>query len=641
MPQIPAALDDLLATADLSELRAGVSWWRTPLSLPQVQKVSARAKALVPAPVVLRIGIIHTYTSDLLDPWIEMWGALHGIEATTYHAPYGLALKEAAPGSRLLAHQPDITVLMLRREDLHPELALPTVGRDTATMARLRTEALAHLKMVVEVFRAQSVGHLVLTLLPSQHGLALGQYDGQSEQPEGAWWEAFKSDVGRWLRESVGSSLFLDLDDVLLQVGRNSFFDRRYWYTAQYPFTAEAACELVRRVVGVGVVLKTPRAKVLVLDADNTLWGGVVGEEGIDGIALGPDYPGAAFRDFQRRILDFQQRGLILALCSKNNAADVDQVLREHPHQILRDRHFAARRVNWLSKVDNLISLADELALGLDSFIFVDDSAHECAAVRHSLPNVEVIQTPARPVEIPTCLDQVARLEVLTLTNEDIAKTELYAQERRRRELSQALAKHGTKADQYLARLDMKMRIALNDEGHLSRLSQLTQKTNQFNLTTRRYDERQMKSFIAADEWLVADFSLADIFGDSGIVGLALLRLLPGRHAELDTFLMSCRVIGRSAEGAFLHALLRHLTSLGVVAVMAEFIPTAKNALAKSFLSEHSFMRGADGREHLDLAANPPQPEAHFPVAVTMGSVRGTNPRNADETKQATGTTNA
>jgi FkbH-like protein len=620
MPHIPAELDHLLAAADLGELRARVWRWRAPLTLPQVQEVSVRAEALGLRRIDLRIGVIHTYTTDLLDPWIRMWGALHGMETSTYHAPYGLSLKEAAPGSGLLEFRPEITLLMLRREDLHPEFARPIVGRDSSDLVRLRTEALAQLRMVVDLFRAQDVGHLVLTLLPSQQGLALGSYDPQSEQPESGWWETFKSDVGHWLRASVASSTFLDLDDVLLQVGRNSFFDRRYWYTAQYPFTAESAREIVRRIVGIGVVLKTPRAKVLILDADNTLWGGVVGEDGIDGIALGVDYPGAAFRDFQRRILDFQQRGLILALCSKNNIADVNQVLRDHPQQILRDQHFAACRVNWLSKVDNLISLADELKLGLDSFILVDDSAHECAAVRHSLPDVEVIQTPARPVDIPTCLDHVARLEVLALTNEDVVKTELYAQERRRRELSESLS-GSTTADQYLARLGMKMQIGLNDANHLSRLSQLTQKTNQFNLTTRRYDERQMKAFISAHDWLVADFSLADIFGDSGIVGLALLRLLPERQVELDTFLMSCRVIGRGAEGAFLHALLRHLSELGVDTVVAEFIATAKNAPAKSFLSEHGFFQLADGRAQLDLRTRPPQPEARFPIAVSLGPV--------------------
>ena len=620
MAKIKAEFDDLLGIANLAQLRAGLSAWHAPISVPQVQRITAHAKALAAPTVALRIGIVHTYTSDLLEPWLVMAGALHGMELLAYHAPHGMALQQAAAGSALLAHRPDITLLMLRREDLHPDLARPVVGLDAEAQARLRAEALAQLQMIVGLFRAQNVGHLVLTLLPALGGPALGQFDAQSELPEAAWWAAFKSDVGRWMRESVPASLLLDLDEVLLQVGRDAFFDRRYWYTAQFPFAPQASREVARRVVGIGVVLKTPRAKVLVLDADNTLWGGVIGEDGIDGIALGPDYPGAAYRDFQRRILDFQQRGLILALCSKNNAADLDQVLREHPHQILRDHHFAARRVNWLPKADNLASLAKELNLGLDSFVFVDDSDHECAAVRHALPQVEVIQTPARPVDVPTCLDHVARLEVLTLTREDAAKTELYAQERRRRELSETVGQGGGAAGDYLTRLGMKMQVRLNAQGHLARLSQLTQKTNQFNLTTRRYDEQQIKAFIAADDWWVADFSLADVFGDSGVVGLALLCLASPQQARLDTFLMSCRVIGREAEAAFLHTLLRRLAGQGVEQVVAEFIPTAKNELAKSFLLEQGFEPAADGRWCRDLRAKPPKPEAQFPITVSVSA---------------------
>jgi FkbH-like protein len=320
--------------------------------------------------------------------------------------------------------------------------------------------------------------------------------------------------------------------------------------------------------------------------------------------------------DFQRRLLDYQQRGFILALCSKNNPADVDQVLKEHPHQLLRDQHFAAQRVNWLPKADNLVSLAEELNLGLDSFVFIDDSEHECAAIRHRLPQVEVIQTPARPLDVPTCLEHVARLEVLSLTAEDLAKTELYAQERRRRDSRLRAESDSTDQRDYLASLEMKMRIGLNDSAHVARLSQMTQKTNQFNLTTRKYDEHQMQAFILGVDWVVAHFSLADVFGDSGIVGLALFRSMTPEQAELDTFLMSCRVIGREAESAFLHAVLRRLAGQGINEVVADYMPTAKNGLVKDFLPAQGFTKSGDGRYRRDLRLEPPEPESAFPISV-------------------------
>jgi FkbH-like protein len=470
----------------------------------------------------------------------------------------------------------------------------------------------------LSAFRAHKIGQIVLTLLPSPSANALGVFDAQSERAESAWWAQLKSDIGAYLRDSLKAALFLDLDDVLHQLGRQHFFDLRYWYSARFPFTADAAREFARRLMSIGAVLKFPRAKVIVLDADNTLWGGIVGEDGMSGIALGPDYPGNAYVDFQRRILDFQQRGFILALCSKNNAADVDEVLKTHPHQILRDEHFAAKRVNWTPKPDNLASLAEELNLGLDSFIFVDDSDHECAAVRHNLPQVEVVQTPAKPVEVPSCLDKIARLEILALTKEDRAKTEMYAQERRRRQLSDEIEQTGGGVGDYLSKLNMKMRVELDPAPHLARLSQLTQKTNQFNLTTRRYDEQRMQEFMRSPEWLVADFSLADTFGDSGIVGLAILRKLGGGKAELDTFLMSCRVIGREAEAAFLHTLLRQLQQDGVAEIVADYLPTAKNSLVKNFLPEQGFIKDGDGRYRRNLRERAPQPESAFPIAVEL-----------------------
>ena len=612
-------LDKLLSTPSLAQLRAELSAGRVPAGPAQALQVAAHAKTLTQSATrqPLRLAIVHTYTSDLLDPWLDMAGAVQGLNTAVYHAPYGLALQEASPQSALVRHAPHVTVLMLQREDLHPDLLRPITGVGAEGQARIRAEALQRLQEIVSLFREQKVGHLVLSILPRLASPGLGLFDAQAEASESAWWAAFKTELGRWLRTAVPSSLLLDLDEVLLQVGRDGFFDRRFWYASRFPFAAAAAREISRRLVAIGVTLLRPKAKVIVLDADNTLWGGVVGEDGFDGIKLGLDYPGNVFVDFQRRILDLQQRGFILAMCSKNNAADVDQVLKEHPHQLLREEHFAARRVNWVPKAENLASLAKELNLGLDSFIFVDDSDHECAAVRHALPQVEVIQVPSRATEVATCLDQVARLEVLSLTSEDLAKTEMYAQERRRRELMEGEGGSAPTGD-YLTRLGMKMTVRIDAAANLTRLAQLTQKTNQFNLSTRRYDEARMRGFMDDGQWWVADFSLADVFGDSGIVGLALVHLPSPRAAHIDTFLMSCRVIGREAEAAFLHTLFRRLTERDVDVVTADYLPTAKNELVRDFLPQQGFEDLGEGRYRRDLRTAPPRAASEFPIQITL-----------------------
>jgi len=611
-------LDALLELGTRDALRQAMRQAAPPM-LTQIQQITERAAEMSPTMVELRLGVVHSYTSELLDPWLVLAGALEGLDVRIYHAPYGLNLEEADTRSDLVAHAPDITLMLLRREDLHPDLARPVAALSPEEQSVLSSQALERLFAVIGAFRANKVGNLVVTILPGLNGPALGIYDPQAERSEAAWWSALKADIGRRLRVGVEASLFLDLDEVLAQIGREAFFDPRLWYSAQFPFAAPAAHEFSRRVVALGAAMKFPKAKVIALDADNTLWGGIIGEDGFDGIALGHEYPGNAYMAFQRRLLDFQQRGFILALCSKNNPADVEQVLNDHPHQILKPAHFAAIRVNWEAKTDNLVALAEELNLGLDSFIFVDDSDYECALVRRQLPEVEVIQISARPVEVPSCLDRVSRLELLSLTAEDLKKTEMYAQERTRQQLRQSAERNGG-LEGYLASLEMVMTVGIDDPAPLKRLSQLTQKTNQFNLTTRRYDELHMRRLIDASNWMVGYFSLKDVFGESGIVGLALFDLSAPTVAELDTFLMSCRVIGRKAESAFFNVLLKRLAAAGVREVLADYLPTPKNGLVTNFLPDHGFAVDANGRFFRDLIATPPLPDEAYPMAIEVAA---------------------
>lgn len=609
-------LPELLACATRAELRARLAGGQ-PLALPQAQKLLAHLKTLEEATQPLRLGVVHTYTSDLLDPWLQLEAGLQGLDIDIHHAPYGVTMQEARAGSGLSMHRPDITLLLLRWEDLHPQLSQPLAALDADARAALSEAVIAHLAALLGQMRAHVDGHLLLTLLPTLSPPGLGHFDATADASEAAWRAAVKARIATHLRDAVPSCTLLDLDELLLQLGREQFFDTRFWFSARFPFAPRAARELARRVAAVGAVQKQPRAKVLVLDADNTLWGGIIGEDGREGIALGPDYPGNCYVAFQRRLLDYQQRGFILALCSKNNPDDALEVLRSHPHQLLRESHFAAMRINWEPKPHNLRSLAEELNVGLDSFVFVDDSHHECMAVRGELPQVEVVQTPSRPLDVPHCLERVARLEVLSLTNEDRDKTRMYVTERQRKELAAASSDPAA----YLASLKMRMRIGMDDAAPLARLAQLTQKTNQFNLTTRRYDEAEVARRIDAPDWLVAHFALEDIFGDSGIVGLAMIAV-EGVDARLDTFLMSCRVIGREAETAFLEALLRELRARGVARLYAEYLPTAKNRLVENFLPEHGFSPQAGGAWLRELTAPIAAADAR-PIAVELTGQTG------------------
>lgn len=584
----------------------------------QARALAEVARGVVAAQGALRIAVVHTYTSDLLDPWFDAAAAIEGFTASIHHAPYGLALAEAQPGSALAAFRPDLLLLLLQPADLDPALDRPVAGLEPGARAALASAAADRLVALAGAFATVGAGRVVMTVLPPLAPPDLGLFDAMGEGSQAALHAAIREQAGVALRERVPGATLLDLEALFALVGQASGFDRRFWYSARFPFAPPAAAELARRVVALGVALKRPRAKVIALDADNTLWGGIIGEDEMEGIALGPDYPGSCYADFQRRIEGLQQRGFILVLVSKNNEADVLEVLRTHPHMRLREDAFAAMRINWRPKVDNLAEMAEELQLGLESFIFVDDSDHELALMRRELPMVECVQVPARAVDVPACLDRVPRLEILALTAEDRAKTAMYAAERERRKLRRTMEGEGVDLAAYLRSLDMRMTIGLDDARRVKRISQLTNKTNQFNLTTRRYDEGAIAAMIADPGWIVAHFSLADSFGDSGLVGVALIERTAPELARLDSFLMSCRVIGRQAEAAFLAALLRHLAAAGVRVVAAEFIPTAKNALASGFLAANGFEPEPGGGWRRDLAATPPNPEDAYPIAVDL-----------------------
>jgi FkbH-like protein len=407
----------------------------------------------------------------------------------------------------------------------------------------------------------------------------------------------------------------VDLDSVLVETAAGSPFDHRLWRVAAFPFSVGGAQMVVRALFDRAWLLKGALTKCIVLDADNTLWGGIVGEDGLEGIALGPEPPGDAYLAFQRKLLALRDRGILLGLCSRNNRSDVVEVLARHPHQLLREEHFASIRVNWDPKAENLRSIARELNLGLEHLLFVDDSPQECLLAEQQIPELAVIRVPEARAEIPACLDGWPGLERLSLTDEDADRARYYLDARRRRDLEVG----SETVDEYLAALGMVMTVGLDEMEAVPRIAQLTQKTNQFNLTTRRYTEVEIGRWMRDPDWLVAHFSLVDVCGDSGIVGAAIIRGASGPKPEFDTFLLSCRVIGREAESAFLHSVLGVLRERGASRVRGAYVPTGRNALVERFWSDHGFAAVGSGLYERDLGTDVARPFAG-PISVIIPS---------------------
>jgi FkbH-like protein len=376
----------------------------------------------------------------------------------------------------------------------------------------------------------------------------------------------------------------LDYDALMARHGSEHWYDERKWLTARLPIAAGYLLHMAREWMRFIVPLSGRTAKVLVVDLDNTLWGGVIGEDGITGIKLGPEYPGAAHQALQRALLDLSRKGILLAVCSKNNLNDAMEALEKHPGMLVRARDFAALRINWTDKAQNLRAIAQELNVGVDALAFLDDNPFEREQVRGALPEVTVIDLQKNPLEYAAAVKNCAVFERLTLSSEDQRRTEIYAAQKQRAGAEQNFQ---SKED-FFRYLDQEAELDPVSDLTLARVAQLTQKTNQFNLTTRRYTEAQIAEMAKQPEWHISSIRVRDRFGDYGLVGVAIAHD-EGEQCQIDTFLLSCRVIGRTVETALLAHLAESAAQRGRKRLEGWFLPTKKNAPARDFYEQHGF----------------------------------------------------
>lgn len=384
----------------------------------------------------------------------------------------------------------------------------------------------------------------------------------------------------------------VDADVALGDVAPARRSDAKLWYFGRIAYSEEATRHLARAFAQAWAARTRRPVKVVALDFDNTLWGGVYGDDGVGALACGDTFPGNAFKAFQQEVLRLKAQGLLLVALSKNNP-DAITAFADHPGMALAADDFAATAIDWQPKPDNIKRIARELNLGLDSFLFLDDSAHEREAMRRMCPEVVVPELPADPAERPGWLRSLASTWPVRLTHEDTQRSAMYLAERKARELRQSCASY----DDYLAGLDQRLTVARTGPEAVARVAQLHERTNQFNLTTRRFSEPELTERIDdARHWLVLHGGVEDRFGAHGIVIAAVVRI-EGEEANIESLLMSCRVMARRIESAFLAALLGALQAHGVTTVVGHYAPTAKNAMVREFYAANGFEPGdGEGR---------------------------------------------
>jgi FkbH-like protein len=548
-----------------------------------------------------RVAILRSFTVEPVVPLLRAAGFAAGLDLSVHVGEFNAYVQEIVDGgSALYGFAPDTAILAVDSRDVAPRLWRDWSGLSAAEARSEIEGTVERFRNWIAAFRGHSHANLIVHTLALPEAMARGILDAQLEASQAEAFQEINRGLRQVAREQRGVYV-LDYDALIARYGRSGWRDERKWLTVRMPFAAGHLGNMAREWMRFLHPLTGKVAKAVAVDLDNTLWGGVIGEDGINGIKLGDECPGAAYREVQRALLDLRQRGILLALCSKNNHADAMEVLERHPEMLLRPEHFAAIRIDWNDKSANLREIAAELNIGIDAMAFLDDNPVERQQVRGAVPEVTVIELPeGDPLQFARAIRDAPVFERLALSAEDAQRGEMYRVQQQRQKLESAA---GSREDFYRS-LEQEAEIGRVTAATLARVAQLTQKTNQFNLTTHRYTEQEIEQMSDSPDWRVYSIRVRDRFSDNGLVGVAALRR--HEHAwEIDTLLLSCRVIGRTVETAFLAYLIDETVAAGASVIEGWFLPTKKNAPASEFYSSHGFRlveeTGKGARWVLDL----------------------------------------
>lgn len=544
------------------------------------------------------LAIAAGFTVEPLLPHLGCALADRGFYPRLTVAPFDRVIESLLdPQGPLRRAEPEATVVLPLLDSLCRRALRQLAQLDPKDVAEARTQAHAAVDRLGEAlssFAQATTGTVLCGTFPPPASSPLGILDaGHPASPTQLHREL---NLALWQIARRHPRLRLvDVDAWVGEVGGARAWDRRMAYLAACPFSADFLGVAGERLARSIAALFLPAAKVIVADLDNTLWGGIVGEDGPGGLQLGGAGIGTAFVDFQEALLALRAQGTLLCIASKNNEADAFEVIDRHPEMRIRREHLAAHRISWQAKSDSLRELARELSLGLDSFVFVDDSATECDEVRRRLPEVKVLQLPPDPARYVDALAVLPAFDRMTLTDEDRQRADLYLRDQMRAAmLPRSDADDAEALRQHLRSLELRATVRRLGSLDVGRAAQLTQKTNQFNLTTIRRTEAEIEAMRRQPGWRLYVLQVADRFGDYGLTGLLFAEQRSETTWDIDTMLLSCRILGRELESALLQTVAADLAATGASRLTGRFIPTAKNAPASSFFSRHGFVEQAD-----------------------------------------------
>ncbi len=534
----------------------------------------------------IKIALLFSSTIKGFKETLTVKCLLNGILPEIYQCDYGQHSQEILNlDSELYKFNADLIIVGIDLISFLGERYFLPYASTTEQRRKDYDSDLSHLKDLINTIKERSSAKIIFHDFMVPEHSPLGIMENKQEFGFIESIQTFNASLKSFYK--LDSQVFIfEFDAFAASVGKSRFIDAKMYYLGDIKMDMNHIPPLCEQYIGYIKPMCALSRKCIVLDLDNTLWGGIVGEDGVEGIQLGPTNEGRPYWEFQKYLLSLFNRGVILAVNSKNNENDALKAIREHPYMVLREEHFASMKINWVDKISNMKAIAEEINIGLNSLVFFDDDQQNRSMINSALPDVLVVDLPVDASLYPEILASMNDFNSLQLTAEDLQKGKIYAQQRGRNQVKKA----ATNIVEYLENLEMKVTIYEANSLNIPRISQLTMKTNQFNLTTKRFKEEEIKSLVDSPDFIVFCFKVEDRFGDNGIAGVVILKKLQD-CLSIEAFLLSCRIIGRNVEKTMLKHIIDLAGENGFSKVCGKFIPTSKNAPAKDFFSQNGFKK--------------------------------------------------
>jgi FkbH-like protein len=590
------------------------------LDLNQLTKLAkligqTRAEGSSLAPLTpFRLAVLSNSTVDLVVPALVASAARHGISLEVVQPSYDQVAQEAlTPDSKVNCSKPDAVLFALDYRALPLKLSLGDAEAASASVQGV----LGYLQALRQGVKSNSGALCIFqTFAPPTEPLF-----GSLDCGLPGTMRSMLGGINRELAAFVLGSgdVLLDVAGLAETVGLANWHDPQLWNLAKISFSDQLIPLYADHVARTVAAIRGKSRKALILDLDNTVWGGVIGDDGLDGIKVAQgDARGEAHLAVQRLALDLRGRGIVLAVSSKNTDEVAREPFEKHPEMLLKLDHIAVFQANWNDKATNIQAIAEELSLGLDAMVFLDDNPVERGLVRKLLPQVAVPELPEEPAYYARTLAAGGYFEAVAFASEDLKRAGFYQDNARRASLQKQVGG----VDAYLASLDMTITFQPFDATGRSRIVQLINKSNQYNLTTRRYTEPEIALTETDPKVFTLQVRLADIFGDNGMISVVICRPSEPGSWEIDTWLMSCRVLGRKVENMVLREVLRHARAAGIRILKGNFIPTDRNKLVVDHYAKLGFTKVGEeesGLTHWGLLVEDALPESAPMKVVSQG----------------------